>query len=238
MLLAVFAVAAAPLAHAQQPEHAPAGTAASPQHEAAAHEGPEAAAHGPGWWPTIWKAANFVILVGVLVYFLRAPLATYLAGRIAKVREDLVTAAQTRGCVGRTCELVAAQAVLGVANHAVCAVSAEHREARDDVVARPDVVHPEADGFHQPRRFVTEHERHREHHDVTLQGVHVTVTDAACLHPNSDLTDPGLRDRSFDDLQLARFGHFNRSVLGSHVRSPTNSVARLTNSSGYWNKAQ
>jgi F-type H+-transporting ATPase subunit b len=96
MLLAVFAVAAAPLAQAQQPEHAPAATAASPQHEAPAHEGPEAAAHGPGWWPTIWKAANFVILVGVLVYFLRAPLAAYLGGRIAKVREDLVTAAQTR----------------------------------------------------------------------------------------------------------------------------------------------
>ena len=42
------------------------------------------------------KAVNFTILVAVLVYFLRAPLAAYLGGRIAKVREDLVTAAQTR----------------------------------------------------------------------------------------------------------------------------------------------
>ena len=97
LLLAVFSVAvAAPLAQAQA-EHPPAATTASPQHEAPpAHEGPEAAAHDPGWWPTIWKAANFVILVGVLIYFLREPLAAYLGGRIAKVREDLVTAAQTR----------------------------------------------------------------------------------------------------------------------------------------------
>ena len=113
LLLAALA-AAAPFAEAPtrllaqaQPEHAPAAApaspAAAPQHDtapqhdaAAAHDAEAGAAHDPGWWPTIWKAANFVILVGVLVYFLRAPLAAYLASRIAKVREDLVTAAQTR----------------------------------------------------------------------------------------------------------------------------------------------
>jgi F-type H+-transporting ATPase subunit b len=102
LLLAALAVAA-PLAQAQ-PEHAPAGTAAaspeSPgqagnQHEAAAPHEAETV-HNPGWWPSIWKAANFAILVGILTYFLRAPLSAYLAGRIGKVREDLVTAAQTR----------------------------------------------------------------------------------------------------------------------------------------------
>ena len=51
--------------------------------------------------PTVWKIANFAILVGVLVYFLRTPLMTYLNGRIGKVREDLVTAAQTREAATR-----------------------------------------------------------------------------------------------------------------------------------------
>jgi hypothetical protein len=30
----------------------------------------------------------------------------------------------------------------------------------------------------------------------------IGVTDAACFHPNSDLTDRGLRDRPFDDCNL------------------------------------
>jgi len=100
LLLAAFAIAA-PLAQTQ-PEHAtpsaPATAAATPQHDAAAGHGEAAAEehHDPGWMPTVWKAANFVILVGALVYFLRAPIMGYLHGRIAKVREDLVTAKQTR----------------------------------------------------------------------------------------------------------------------------------------------
>lgn len=103
LLLAALAVAA-PIAQAQ-PEHATPAAApasASPQHDAAAatHETQEAA-HDPGWWPTIWKAANFVILVGILTYFLRAPLGAYLTGRIGKVREDLVTAAETRATAVR-----------------------------------------------------------------------------------------------------------------------------------------
>lgn len=92
LLLAALAVAA-PLAETQ-PEHAPAAPAAS--HEAKAEHAEGEAAHDPGWWPTIWKAANFVILVGVLVYFLGTPIMGYLDGRIGKVREDLVTAAEMR----------------------------------------------------------------------------------------------------------------------------------------------
>jgi F-type H+-transporting ATPase subunit b len=96
LVLAALAVAApmaqvaAPEAQAQ-PEHA-----ASPQHDAAAAHETEEAAHDPGWWPAIWKTANFLILVGILTYFLRAPLGAYMTARIGKVREDLVTAAQTR----------------------------------------------------------------------------------------------------------------------------------------------
>jgi F-type H+-transporting ATPase subunit b len=97
LLLAALAVAT-PRAQAQ-PEHAP---AAAPQHEAKAeHTEGEAAEHDPGWAPTLWKAANFVLLIGALTYFLRTPLMGYLDGRIAKVREDLVTAAQTRETAAR-----------------------------------------------------------------------------------------------------------------------------------------
>jgi F-type H+-transporting ATPase subunit b len=105
LILAVAAIAAPPVlaqahqpepAAAAQPEHAPATTAAAPQAEAAGGHESEAEAHDPGWWPTIWKAANFAILIGVLAYFLRAPLTAYLNGRIGKVRDDLQTAKQTR----------------------------------------------------------------------------------------------------------------------------------------------
>jgi F-type H+-transporting ATPase subunit b len=56
---------------------------------------------GSGWGATIAKTVNFAILVAVLVYFLRTPLLGYLDGRIGKVREDLVAAAQTRETAAR-----------------------------------------------------------------------------------------------------------------------------------------
>ena len=76
-------------ARAQRPESAKA-------QEAAGKETAGESESGSGWGATIAKAFNFAILVAVLVYFLRAPLLGYLNGRIGKVREDLVTAAQTR----------------------------------------------------------------------------------------------------------------------------------------------
>jgi F-type H+-transporting ATPase subunit b len=42
------------------------------------------------------KLLNFAILVGVLVYFLKSPLAAYLASRGTQIRQDLVTAADMR----------------------------------------------------------------------------------------------------------------------------------------------
>src|SRR5258705_11226338 len=100
LLLAALAVAApfgvaqaSPMAMAQaQPEHAPAA-------EAGPAEPAEAA--GGGWSAVIAKAVNFSILAGALVYFLRVPMMGYLNGRIGKVREDLVTAAETRDAATR-----------------------------------------------------------------------------------------------------------------------------------------
>jgi len=104
IVLAAVAIAAPARADAQ--EHAPAAPAASqPAHETAAGQPasaePHETPHEEGWMPTVAKVVNFAILIGVLVYFLRAPVAGYLSGRIAKVREDLVTASQTRETASR-----------------------------------------------------------------------------------------------------------------------------------------
>ena len=53
---------------------------------------------------TTARLLNFAILAGVLVYFLKTPIATYLAGRSTQIRQDLVTAAETRAAA--TAQLV------------------------------------------------------------------------------------------------------------------------------------
>ena len=52
--------------------------------------------HGEPLWVVLARLVNFAILVGVLVYFLRAPIAQYLARRSTEIRSDLVKAADTR----------------------------------------------------------------------------------------------------------------------------------------------
>jgi F-type H+-transporting ATPase subunit b len=91
ILFFVLALASATAARAQEPAavHATPGEAAHAAEQGKEHE-------GGGWLPVAAKAVNFALLAGVLVYFLRTPLAEYIDGRITKVREDLVTAAQTR----------------------------------------------------------------------------------------------------------------------------------------------
>jgi F-type H+-transporting ATPase subunit b len=66
---------------------------AAPQHEAAATS---EAPHGQTLVQTIAKIANFAILAGVLVYYLRAPFSNYLASRGTAIRSDLVAASELR----------------------------------------------------------------------------------------------------------------------------------------------
>jgi F-type H+-transporting ATPase subunit b len=47
-------------------------------------------------WKVIARLVNFAILVGVLVYYLRAPISNYLERRSTEIRADLVRAADTR----------------------------------------------------------------------------------------------------------------------------------------------
>lgn len=61
---------------------------------AASHEA--VAEHGMTLWQTVAKVANFAILAGVLVYFLKSPIAAFLASRATQIRQDLVAAKELR----------------------------------------------------------------------------------------------------------------------------------------------
>lgn len=74
---------------AYQPQHEPEKQAVAEGHTA---EGE----HAEGWMPTVARIANFAILVGMLVYFLRTPLAGYLQSRSEHIRSELVQAAEMR----------------------------------------------------------------------------------------------------------------------------------------------
>jgi F-type H+-transporting ATPase subunit b len=52
--------------------------------------------HGQTLVQTIAKIVNFAILGGVLVYFLKTPIGSYLVTRSTQIRQDLVTAAELR----------------------------------------------------------------------------------------------------------------------------------------------
>lgn len=72
---------------------------AAPQHETTASaeaSGEQEAPHEQTLLQTVAKLANFGILAGVLVYFLRAPIGAHLSSRAAGIRQDLVTAAEMR----------------------------------------------------------------------------------------------------------------------------------------------
>lgn len=83
-----MSVLAPPAALAQEGAHA--APAASQEGHAA--EAP----HGETPLQTVAKLANFAILVGVLVYFLKAPFVGYLASRDTQIRQALVNAAELR----------------------------------------------------------------------------------------------------------------------------------------------
>jgi len=54
------------------------------------------APHGQTLLQSIAKIVNFAILGGVLFYYLRTPISTYLASRGTQIRQDLVTASEMR----------------------------------------------------------------------------------------------------------------------------------------------
>ncbi len=89
MLVLIGAAVVRPNAAQAQPAHET--PAAQPGH-AVESEAP----HEESLLRTAARFANFAILVGVLAYFLKAPIAAYLVTRGTRIREALVTAAETR----------------------------------------------------------------------------------------------------------------------------------------------
>lgn len=113
-----------------------------------AHEGGKEA-HEEGWLPTAAKVVNFAILVGVLVYFLKTPLTEYLSSRITRVRQDLVTAAETRETATRQLAEIEAR------------LQALPRELEELKARGADEITAERERIRQAAE--TERERLREH---------------------------------------------------------------------------
>ncbi len=92
--LAVVALLSfAPALHAQPADdHAATATHATADHGASDH----GEAHGESLLVTLARVANFAILVGVIYWLARKPLADHLASRGAQIRKDLVDAAEMR----------------------------------------------------------------------------------------------------------------------------------------------
>lgn len=64
--------------------------------QAVASETHDAEGNGRGIIDVVARIANFAILAGTLVYFLRSPIAKYLRDRGAQIRGDLVNAAEMK----------------------------------------------------------------------------------------------------------------------------------------------
>ena len=95
VLLTTALLAGPSLAFAQQPAEQHGETAG---HAVAAGDAEHAAGepHAETIWGPISRLFNSAVLFGVLYYFLRKPIAAYLASRNSEIRNDLVTAAEMK----------------------------------------------------------------------------------------------------------------------------------------------
>jgi F-type H+-transporting ATPase subunit b len=97
VLLVVAAVAPSPAWAAEEPTTKQSGVA----HEAVQEGHTAEEHHDEGWTPLLGRLFNFAVLAGVLVYFLRAPLAAYLEGRGRQIRGELEAAASMKDTANR-----------------------------------------------------------------------------------------------------------------------------------------
>lgn len=67
---------------------------------------PEEEAHAVSWSRLLWPVANFIVLCGVLYYFLNKPLSTYLTDRNKTIRKDLVEAAELKASAATQLEAI------------------------------------------------------------------------------------------------------------------------------------
>jgi F-type H+-transporting ATPase subunit b len=93
LFVVLFVVAASVAAQpndAQPPKPAHGAPAAGEHAETSAEE------HASGWLQTVARLFNFALLVGILTYYLKAPIAGYISSRSSQIRQDLVTASELR----------------------------------------------------------------------------------------------------------------------------------------------
>jgi F0F1-type ATP synthase membrane subunit b/b' len=92
LLFAVLALSSASAAaQGHGPAQPPAGAAAAVEHSGEAAHGSEHPIRD-----VVARLFNFGVLVGALVYFLKAPIAGHLRARSAQIRQDLLAAAEMR----------------------------------------------------------------------------------------------------------------------------------------------
>ena len=95
--IVVFAALAAMVPDAAYGSAQPPHGASQPGHAAPADaHTAQGEHHEETIWGPISRAFNFAVLVGVLYYFLKAPIATYLVDRKTQIRTDLITATETK----------------------------------------------------------------------------------------------------------------------------------------------
>ena len=164
-------------APAAQPEKAqpPAAQGAHPaQPPAGGQDHGEAEDHGNPVLQMIARLFNFAVLVGALVYFLRAPIAGYLSSRETVIRQELVTAAEMR---------TAATAQLAEIDRKMSALPAEletlRRQGADDVKAEQARI--AAAAVHERERLLDQTRREIEmrlriaKRELTEHAAHLSV---------------------------------------------------------------
>lgn len=96
-LILATSLLAVPRGVAGQAPHGETAPAAQAKSDVEHGAGSEAEGeHGSDVVGMIARFVNFAILAGTLVYLLRSPLASYLAGRSSQIRTDLVNAAEMK----------------------------------------------------------------------------------------------------------------------------------------------
>jgi len=151
--------------------------------------------------------------------------------QVEELVEVLALPGQPLGDAGRHLHL-GCLADREVAAQAELAVAAEHRQARDDVVAGLDVGDVLADRLDDAGRLVPQHHRHRRRVGA-LDEVQVAVAEARGGGPDQDLAPLRLGDRDvLDRHRLARSvqdGGLHRispRAIAPTPRSPATSASR------------
>jgi F-type H+-transporting ATPase subunit b len=126
---------------------------------AAVASGEPAAGHGTSvpWWEIFKQAVNFAILAGVLVYFLKKPLSSYLKERSELLRRSIEEAAKARA--DATEKLSAVEARMGRLAGEVEELS-RRMDADSDAEAQRirDAGRAEVERVHAQARFTADQE--------------------------------------------------------------------------------